>query len=457
MEKLSTQSSNREGSHSQSHPHNHHHSQKGSWYSLSLTQQIFLGLIVGVFLGWGFPEFSIKIAFLRDIFMNLIKSIIAPLLFSTIVIGITGAGDLKKVGRIGLKSLIYFELVTGFALLIGMAIANWVEPGKGIQLNMNTDVSTIGKLAHTQPKTLIQTIVHLFPSSIVESMAKGDVLQIVFFSLMFAIAVSSLGARGKVIVDLCESLAQVMFRLTGYVMKFAPYGIGAAMAHTVAEQGLAILKNLGLLIGSLYFALFLFIVLILFPIAFMARVPLWNFIKAIREPFAIAFVTTSSESALPKALEMTERLGVPRHIAGFVLPTGYSFNLDGTTLYLALASIFVGQVAESSVPGFQFTLEQQLTMMLTLMVTSKGVAAVPRASLVVLMATAGSFFPKEVGPIAIAMIFGVDELMDMARTSVNVLGNCLAAVVISRWEGEFDDARALAFGTEQEQPLMVVE
>ena len=385
---------------------------------------------------------------MRDIFLNLIKSIIAPLVFSTIVIGIAGGGDLKKVGRMGAKSILYFEIVTTIALFLGLAVVNIVQPGHGIVLN--GDPGSLGIIAQNHPKTLIETIVHIFPSSIIDAMAKGDVLQIVAFSILFAMALTAIGDRGKPIVAICDSLAQIMFKFTGFIMMFAPFGVGAAMAVTISHQGLGVLANLGMLVLSLYIALVLFVVFVLGAVVLLFRVPLKPFLKAIREPFILAFVTTSSESALPKAMQNMERLGVPKRIVGFVMPTGYSFNLDGTTLYLAMASVFVAQAAATTIPGFTFTFEQQIMMMLSLMITSKGVAAVPRASLVILLATLSSFLPPGIGALGVAMIFGIDELMDMARTSVNLLGNCLATVVIARWEGEFNDEKAEVFGTDQE-------
>ncbi len=418
------------------------------WWHLSLTKQIFLGLIVGILAGWLAPQFSSQLSFVRDIFLSLIKSIIAPLVFATIVIGIAGGGDLKKVGRMGAKALLYFEIVTTIALFLGLAVVNIIRPGDGITLQ--GDPGLLGKIAENHPKTLIETIIHVFPSSIIESMAKGDVLQIVAFSILFAMAVTAIGSKGKPIIEFCESLAQVMFTFTGFIMKFAPFGVGAAMAVTISHQGLHILSNLGLLVISLYAALVLFVVFVLGTVMLIARVPFKPFLKAVREPFILAFVTTSSESALPKAMEAMERFGVPKRIVGFVMPAGYSFNLDGTTLYLAMASVFVAQAASTTVAGFTFTFEQQLMMMLSLMITSKGVAAVPRASLVILLATLSTFLPPGIGALGVAMIFGIDELMDMARTSVNLLGNCLATVVIARWEGEFDDQRARVFGTPDE-------
>jgi proton glutamate symport protein len=421
------------------------------WYRPSLTMQIMIGLIVGGVIGWLRPDWGNAIYFLRDIFINLIKSIIAPLVFSTIVVGIAGAGALRKVGRMGVKAIVYFEIVTTAALAIGLIIVNFTKPGIGVTLaSSNTDVAKA--IGQSHPKTLIETIVHVFPSSVIESMVRGDVLQIVAFSVLFALALSAIGEKGRPIVRAMESLSQVMFKFTNYVMMFAPFGVGAAMAHTIGTQGLGVLLNLASLILSLYLALIIFIVLVFGSVIAIARVPLRQFVCAVREPAALAFATTSSESALPRAMEQMERLGVPRHIVGFVMPTGYSFNLDGSTLYLAMASVFVAQAAETTM-GWHMGLGQQITMMLTLMLTSKGVAAVPRASLVILLATLNTFLPAGLGPIGVAIIFGVDELMDMGRTCVNLIGNCLATVVIARWEGEFDDQRARVFGTPAEAEL----
>ena len=283
-------------------------------------------------------------------------------------------------------------------------------------------------------------------------MVHGDVLQIVVFAVLFAMAVSAIGEKGKPIIRAMESLSQVMFKFTNYVMMFAPFGVGAAMAHTIGTQGLRVLVNLGNLVLSLYLALIIFIVLIFGLVIFIVRAPLRQFVRAVREPAALAFATTSSESALPKAMQVMERIGVPKHIVGFVMPAGYSFNLDGSTLYLAMASVFVAQAAEATT-GQHMGWDRQIMMMLALMITSKGVAAVPRASLVVLLATLNSFLPAGLGPIGVAVIFGVDELMDMGRTCVNLIGNCLATIVVARWEGEFDDERARVFGTTAEAEL----
>jgi proton glutamate symport protein len=417
------------------------------WWRLSLTTWIMIGLVVGAGLGYVRPNWGNAVFFLRDVFLNLIKSIIAPLVFSTLVVGIAGGGDLKQVGRMGVKALIYFEVITSIALVIGLVVVNLTQPGVGVKLVApSTEIaSQVGK---SHPKTLVETVVHLFPASILDAMVRGDVLQIVAFSVLFAMAVSSIGEKGKPILHFCESLSQVMFRFTGYVMLFAPIGVGAAMAHTVGTQGLGVLVNLGKLIGSLYLALVILLVCVFSVVAWLARIPIGKFLKAVREPATIAFATTSSESALPKAMEMMERLGAPPHIVGFVMPTGYSFNLDGTTLYLAMASVFVAQAASTS-SDFHMSFLQQIPMMLTLMLTSKGVAAVPRASLVILLATLDTFV-EGYGALGVAVIFGVDELMDMGRTCINVIGNCLATCVVARWEGEFDDDRARVFGTPEE-------
>ncbi|PYK49150.1 MAG: hypothetical protein DME51_09260, partial [Verrucomicrobia bacterium] len=291
------------------------------WFRPSLTTQIMIGLVVGGVIGWLRPDWGNAVYFLRDIFINLIKSIIAPLVFSTIVAGIAGAGALRKVGRMGIKALIYFEIVTTAALIIGLAVVNFIKPGAGVTL-VATNIDAIKTIEQSHPKTFVETIVHVFPSSVIDAMVRGDVLQIVAFSVLFALAVSAIGERGKPIIRAMESLAQIMFKFTNYVMMFAPIGVGAAMAHTIGTQGPGVLVNLGKLIGSLYLALVIFILSIFGLVIWIARIPLRQFVRAVREPAALAFATTSSESALPKAMESMERFGVPSHIVGFVMPTG---------------------------------------------------------------------------------------------------------------------------------------
>lgn len=397
---------------------------------LTLTQQIFLGLAVGIVVGWLVSEYHPAWApYFRpfsQLFLRLIKMIIAPLIFATLVAGVAGAGHVKVVGRMGLRAIVYFEIITTIALVIGLVAVNVMRPGVGVNLpQTRADIVAA-------PQTWDQILLHVVPESVIDAMARGDVLQIVVFSIMFAIALGMIGERGRPVVVWCEAVAETMFRFTNIVMHYAPIGVGAAIAYTVGHGGLRVLWNLAWLIGTLYVALAVFVLGVLLPVALLFGVPIRKFVKAVKEPAVIAFSTTSSEAALPRAMEVLERLGVPRRIVAFVLPLGYSFNLDGTTLYLSLASIFVAQAA-----GIHLSIGHQITMLLTLMLTSKGVAGVPRASLVILAGTLASYgLPLE----GVTLILGVDELMDMARTMVNVIGNCLATVVVAKWEGEFAEA-----------------
>jgi proton glutamate symport protein len=404
-------------------------------YKKSLTTWILVAMAIGVEIGLDFPAYSQNLQFLSKIFLRLVKTIVAPLLFATLVVGIASHANLKQVGRMGWKSLLYFEVVTTIALLIGLVFINITKAGVGI----NVPESLLKELPEVKVKGWQDHIIDIFPENIIKSIYEGNVLPIVLFSVVFGIALALLNEnKKKPMLNFAESLAETMFKFTNIIMYFAPFGVGAAIAVTVGHLGIDILKNLALLLITLYLALIAFILLVLLPIAiWVAKIPLRKFIQAIREPVSIAFATTSSDSALPKALENMEKFGVPRKIVSFVIPTGYTFNLDGTTLYLSLASIFVAQAA-----GMHLSFGEQLMIGLTLMLTSKGVAAVPRASLVILIATATTFhFPLW----PIMAIYGIDELMDMARTSVNVIGNTLASCVIARWEGEFDDKKALAF------------
>src|SRR5580692_3011952 len=388
----------------------------------SLTTWILIGLVAGIAFGGVFPKAAQELGLLGTIFLNLIKAIIAPLLFGTLVVGIAGTGSIKTMGRIGGKAILYFEIVTTIALFIGLAAVNLVKPGAGVQL------------AHEAPTGLPQThqdfsqiVLHIFPTSIIDAMARGDVLQIVVFAFIFGAACAAIGAKARAVVEFCDSLSEVKFRFTNYVMLLAPIGVFGAIAATIGTNGTKVLVNLGKLIATLYAAQAIVVIVVFGATALIARVPIIKFIRYAREPFLIAFSTASSESALPLALENMAALGVPKHIVAFVLPTGYSFNLVGTTLYLSLASIFIAQAADLQMP-----FSTQLIMMLTLMLTSKGVAGVPRAALVILAGTVASFnLPAE----GVALLLGVDTLMDMARTSVNVLGNCLASAVVARWEG----------------------
>ena len=388
----------------------------------SLTAWIFAGMVAGVALGVFAPSFARQLDPVSQVFLRLIRSIIAPLLFGTLVSGMAATGDLKRMGRIGVKALIYFEVVTTLALLIGLGMANLVRPGAGVPLG----APAAAALPQNQ-NTLAAFLEHIFPASIIDSMARNDVLQVVVFSFLFGAACAAIGPKAEPVVSFASSLAEVMFRYTRYVMYLAPIGVGAALAVTVGGKGVAVLFGLGKLIFSMYAALIIFLVAILGTVMFLFRIPFAPFYRAVREPFIIAFSTTSSEAALPLALENMETFGVPKHIVGFVLPAGYSLNMDGGTLYLSLASLFVAQAA-----GIHFTFGEQVAMLLTLMLSSKGVAGVPRASLVVLAGTLSSFhLPME----GISILLGVDAILDMGRTAVNVLGNCLASAVVAKWEG----------------------
>jgi proton glutamate symport protein len=389
---------------------------------ISLTTWILIGLVAGVAFGALLPKQAVGLAILGTIFLRLIKSIIAPLLFGTLVSGIAGAGNIKTMGRIGGKAILYFEIVTTIALFVGLGAVNLVKPGAGVQLQQAAAPAVAQTSA--SPSQLIE---HTFPTSIIDAMAKGEVLQIVVFAFIFGAACATVGLKARPVVQFCESLSEVMFRFTNYIMLFAPIGVFGAMAATIGENGIGVLRNLGKLVLTLYGAEVFFVVVVLGSVTAIAKIPLRRFIRYVREPFLLAFSTASSESALPIALENMEEFGVPKHIAAFVLPTGYSFNLDGSTLYLAMAAMFVAQAGGVHVP-----FGTQLVMMLTLMLTSKGVAGVPRASLVILAGTLATFNLPAAG---VALILGVDTLMDMARTSVNLLGNCLATAVVARWEG----------------------
>jgi len=394
----------------------------------SLTTWILVSMVVGVLIGWLAPSFAESLKPLSTAFLRMIKSIIAPLIFGTLVVGIAGHGDdMKRVGRLALKSLVYFEIVTTFALIIGLVTVNITRPGAGIALPASSEAGK--ELAAASP-TASGLMEHIVPTSFFDAAAKNEVLQVVFFTVIFAAALSQMRGKPKEFVLVaCEGLSEVMFKFTNIVMYFAPIGIGAAMAVTIGHSGLGVLLDLGKLVGTLYAALVIFLGLVLVPIALLFRVPLRTFFKKVRQPALIAFSTASSEAALPRAMEAMEEMGVPRRVVAFVIPTGYSFNLDGSTLYLAAAAMFIAQMAHVNM-----SVGQQVLMLFTLMVTSKGVAGVPRAALVILSGTLANFgLPLE----GVAVVLGVDALMDMGRTSVNVIGNCLASVVMARWEGEF--------------------
>ncbi|MCK9422111.1 MAG: cation:dicarboxylase symporter family transporter [Bacteroidales bacterium] len=392
-----------------------------------LTTWIFVSMLAGVEFGYDVPIIAKELNIVSQIFIRLVKTIIAPLLFGTLVTGIAGHANLKQVGRMGWKSLLYFEIISTIALFIGLAAINISGAGLGVKV---PEAMAHGTLPEVQAQSWRDIMLHVFPDNIARSIAEGQVLQIVVFSILFGIALAMVKEQYRSpMLRFTDSLTAVMFKFTNMVMLFAPFAVFAAIAYSVGHMGLGVLLNLFQLLGTLYIALIVFLLGVLLPILLILKIPVRSFMKAVAEPAIIAFATTSSESALPLAMENMERFGVPRKIVSFVIPTGYSFNLDGTTLYLAMASIFVAHMA-----GIRLSIETQIIMMVTLMLTSKGVAGVPRASLVILLGTATSF-GLPTWPIFI--ILGIDELMDMARTATNVIGNCLATVVIAKWEGEF--------------------
>jgi proton glutamate symport protein len=407
-----------------------------SFVRRSLTPWIFAGMLLGAELGHELGKSAANLQVLSGIFLKLVKTIVAPLIFSTLVVGIASHSNLKQVGRMGIKALLYFELVTTVALFIGLGAINLTQAGVGVPQPSAAASAAVA----AQPQKWTDIVLHIFPENIAKSVAEGQILQIVVFSVIFGIALAQIGEeKRRPMLAFCESLSELMFKFTNIVMLSAPIGVAGAMAYTVGTMGFGVMGNLVKLLLTLYAALIVFVLGVLLPIALIARLPLKRFVRAVAEPFSIAFATASSEAALPRALENMEAFGVPKQIVAFVLPTGYSFNMDGSTLYLSLASIFVAQAA-----GIHLTFGQQLIMVFTLMVTSKGVAGVPRAVLVILLGTLDSFH-LPVWPVLV--ILGIDQFMDMARTATNVLGNCLASAVVARWEGEL--------GTETPSPTVM--
>lgn len=398
-----------------------------------LTIAIFTALFLGVVVGWAFPSFAVKMHVLAEIFLRMVKMIIAPLLFATLVVGIAGHGDVKSLGRLGIKTIVYFEIVTTLALFIGLGFANFFKPGIGMEniASDHTGLTRIVEMASTtQHSSFGDLLLSLCPTSIFQAMAEGNLLQIVVFCIFFSIAICAVGKKAQPVIDILNSVASVMFKFTEYVMLFAPVGIFGAIAYTVGSNGIEILYNYGKIILSLYTALAVFVILVLFIACKIVRISLRGLIKAIQEPALLTFTTASSEAALPKAMAIMEKFGVPKSIVSFVMPTGYTFNLDGSTLYLAMAVIFSTQLV-----GHPLTFEQQLVIMFALMLTSKGVAGVPRASLIVLAGTLTSFGIPILG---VAVLLGIDQILDMGRTTVNLIGNCVATVVVARWENAFD-------------------
>ncbi len=403
-----------------------------AWRRRSLTLWIVVGMAAGAEIGHDVPDVARQLRVLAQIFLRLIRTIVAPLLFATLVVGIAGHSNLRQVGRMGVKALIYFEIVTTLALFIGWAAISVSRAGVGVTLPQAVETTQIQQPGQ---RTWQDIVLEIFPENIARAVAEAEMLQVVVFSVLFGVALALIPEEKKrPLLAFTESLAETMFRFTTIVMLMAPIGVGAAIAYTVGQLGLGILVNLFQLVATFYVAVAIFVVVVLLPVAMIAKVPIRRFVQAVAEPISIAFATTSSEAALPRAMEAMEKLGVPRQIVAFVMPTGYSFNLDGSTLYLSLTAIFVAQAA-----GIELSVGQQFVLLLTLMLSSKGVAGVPRGALVILLGTVSSFgLPTE----PVFVILGIDAVLDMLRTSLNVLGNCLATVVIARWEGEFPSPAA---------------
>lgn len=397
-----------------------------------LTLLIFIALILGIIFGCVAPDWAVKMQPFATIFLRMVKMIIAPLLFATLVVGIAGHGDVKQLSKIGIKTIIYFEVVTTLALFIGLVAGNVFKPGVGFNLDVTAgNLKAAGLMAATDAHTSIhEMIINIFPTSIVDAMATGNLLQIVVFSIVFALAICTVGKAAEPVLDILKSLSKIMFKFTEYVMYFAPIGIFGAISYTIGTNGIKVLGGYFKVIFSLYAALAIFVVLVLIIACKIAKISFRALIRTLEEPALLAFTTASSEAAFPKAIEIMENFGVPKNIVGFVMPTGYTFNLDGSTLYLAIGVMFSAQIA-----GIHLSIEQQIIIMIALMLTSKGVAGVPRVSLIVLAGTLASF---DIPIIGVAILLGIDHILDMGRTTVNLVGNCIATVVIARWENQFD-------------------
>ncbi|MBQ2984679.1 MAG: cation:dicarboxylase symporter family transporter [Candidatus Gastranaerophilales bacterium] len=407
--------------------------------SKNLTLYIFLALFLGIIFGWLCPQYAAKMQPLGDLFLRMVKMIIAPLIFATLTVGIAGHGDVKNLGKIGLKTIIYFEIATTIALILGLFMGNILKPGLGFNIDINSiSMQAVDNMQTTfQSGNVVQMFVNAVPTSVVEAMCNGDLLQIVVFAIFFALAICAVGQKARPVLDFLQSTCDIMFKFTEFVMKFAPIGVFGAISATIGQNGIGILASYAKLISITYFSLIIFVILVLVVVCKIVKIPFFGILKTIKDPALLAFTTASSEAALPKAMNLMEKFGVPKSIVSFVMPMGYTFNLDGTTMYLTLASLFCAQIA-----GIHLTLEQQLMIMLTLMLTSKGIAGVPRVSLVVLTGTLTSFGLPVIG---VAILLGIDQLLDMGRTTVNLIGNCVATAVVARWENEFDHDKMNTF------------
>jgi len=408
--------------------------------SKKLTLYIFIALIAGVIFGWLAPDYAVKMQPLGELFLRMVKMIIAPLIFATLTVGIAGHGDVKNLGKIGFKTIIYFEIATTIALILGLVMANILKPGAGFDIDANSvALTTVEGMKQTAAngQSFIQMLVHSVPESVIDAMAKGDLLQIVVFAIFFALAVCAVGPKARPVLDFLQSSCDVMFKFTEYVMQFAPIGVFGAISATIGLNGIGILASYAKLIAITYLSLIVFVLIVLVVVCKITKIPFSGIIKAIKEPALLAFSTASSEAALPKAMAQMEKFGVPKSIVSFVMPMGYTFNLDGSTLYLTLATLFCAQVV-----GIDLSIEQQLLIMLTLMLTSKGIAGVPRVSLVILTGTLTSFNLPVIG---VAILLGIDQILDMGRTTINLIGNCVATAVIAKWENEFDNEKMKKF------------
>ncbi len=412
--------------------------------SKKLTLHIFIALVGGILFGWLMPQYAVKMQPLGDMFLRMVKMIIAPLIFATLAVGIAGHGDVKNLGKIGLKTIVYFEVATTIALILGLVMANLLKPGVGFNIDTSSISMAVVDSMKTVPQghSLIQMLVDAIPVSIFKSMADGDLLQIVVFAIFFALAVCAVGPKARPVLDFLQSTCDVMFKFTEYVMKFAPVGVFGAISATIGQNGIGVLLSYAKLIFITYFSLIVFVALVLIVACKIIKVPFVGLLKTIKDPALLAFTTASSEAALPKAMSQMEKFGVPKSIVSFVMPMGYTFNLDGSTMYLTLATLFCAQIA-----GIHLSIEQQLMIMFTLMLTSKGIAGVPRVSLVILTGTLTGFGLPLVG---VAILLGIDQILDMGRTTVNLIGNCVATAVVAYWENEFDHKKMNDFLTTQD-------
>ena len=411
--------------------------------SKRLTLHIFIALIAGILFGWLLPQYAVKMQPLGDLFLRMVKMIIAPLIFATLVVGIAGHGNVKNLGKIGFKTIVYFEIATTIALILGLVMANILKPGAGFNIDVNTiSMNAVESMKNVNGMDFAQTLVHSVPESVIEAMANGDLLQIVVFAIFFALAVCAVGQKARPVLDFLQSTCDIMFKFTQYVMQFAPIGVFGAMSATIGQNGITILVSYLKLIAITYFSLIIFVLIVLVVACKIINIPFMGLLKTIKDPALLAFTTASSEAALPKAMELMEKFGVPKSIVSFVMPMGYTFNLDGTTMYLTLATLFCAQVV-----GIEIPIQQQIMIMLTLMLTSKGIAGVPRVSLVILTGTLASFGLPLVG---VAVLLGIDQILDMGRTTVNLIGNCVATTVVARWENEFDHKKMEKFLAKKE-------